>query len=137
MQTPEAKALLAKLEGSAGVDGMRLARAFLHGYAGIGRGIRGAECISFLADETLQGKLRIRNLSWMYTDAQGSNILAGSLSDRVIPTIARMGVIFHAKRGFSGLDQYELADRVAFFGTRVTDEIKWRVKYAGLVVPEV
>ena len=48
-----AKRIIEKMEKDAGPEGMALARALIRGYAGIGRGVKGAECIAYLADQTM------------------------------------------------------------------------------------
>ena len=132
----EAKRILTKMSTDAGPDGMKLGTALIHGYAAIGRGVRGAECISYLADLTQAGILRIEHDSWIYHNTHGRRIVAGGLGDRIIPGIARMGELIHASRGYCEIDRHELAEKIAFSAIRVQRELAWRKRLSGLSVSE-
>jgi hypothetical protein len=135
MASHEAKQILQRMTPQVGDEGMALARSLIHGYAGLARGRDGAACDAYLARQVLSGILTIENESWIYRDPHGRRVIAGTLADRVIPGIARIGEMLHAHAGLCQFDRYELADMLSNSAKRVSREIRWITNPVGLSVP--
>ncbi len=114
------------MEEHAGPEGMALARALIRGYAGIGRGVKGAECISYLADQVMEGNIKIENGSWVYTDAQGQRQVGGLLGDTVLNGISQLAVEFHNNAGNAELDRYDILERLTQAPQKVLTELESR-----------
>lgn len=125
----ETRQILNQMASAAGPEGMNLAHSLKHGFVGIARGIHGHACIAYLADQTLKGVLRVENNSWVYNDACGTRVVGGTLGDKVIGGIARIGVILHKSPEAVILDKYEISDGLADTARRVTFELAWRNRY--------
>lgn len=123
----EAKEILLKLS-VAGPKGMDLARSFIHGYAGIARGVYGHACIKYLANQTVNGVLRIENYSWVYLDAYGTRRVGGSLGDKVVSGVARIGTLLHKSPEACALDRYQIAEDLANSARDVLFELSYRYK---------
>ena len=115
-----------------GPDGLKLANALFHGFAGIARGVDGHACTAYLADLTERGVLRIRNNSWVYLDGQGRLIVAGLSGDKVVKGVAKVGVLLHRSPNAQTLDQFEIATGLANSARRVAFELEWCDKFISI-----
>lgn len=83
-----------------------------------------------MADQTLAGLLTIEgssdNAYWVYHDSENVRRIGGGSGDKVLPSLAKMAVIFHNRAGNAALDEYQILERLRTTPSRVLNEISSR-----------